>query len=459
MGHARSMPPLPGRLAPLFAALGLLAAPLSPQADEVPPDIVTKPFVRPLQLPGKTGEPQLPLEERLEQIEVLEKEIQGAWTLNRFLPGGSHNPIGPARGFAIFRDGYATIVIHAVDNTNLEDDSLYQTGVLHYRIDENLRLQTATIIGHSNFGGNFGFEERWTPREFRIRIAEQIMVLERPDGARLQFLHAGKSAFPEGSFDLMREASGRADADRHAKDFLEKADRYGGGPDGLLTPPTAIPPKDEVEVVPPEGRTGPFLDRKRGPLLPDGPMMGIRNRRAQADKLSRELNGAWRLVRVIDVDNPIQSALMAGFAMITDGYISFVIEAEANAFDAFDVDPLFQVGVHHLRFNQMLQLQTSTIIGHSNLEGTFSYEEAGILREFEVTVLGNTLTLLRPNGSRLLFQRAENAVFPEKTISLIRQQRMEQAGGAEPAPAPEGAPEVSPVTTVPSPYGSTNRQE
>lgn len=458
MGHARSMFSGSSRLAPLLAALGLLVASAAAQSDEVLPDIVTKPHLRPLQLPGQSGEPQLTLQERLEQIDFLEQQIQGAWTLNRFLPGGSHNPIGPARGFALFRDGYATIVVHAVQNTELEDEALYQTGVLHYRIDENLRLQTSTIMGHSNFGGDFAYEMRWMPREFRIQIVEQIMVLERPDGARLQFQRAGQSAFPRDSLDLVREQSGKADADANAKDFLEKADRYGAGPNGALAP--KLPPKDEVKVVPPEDPTGPFFDRRRGPLLPDGPLIGIRNRRAQADKLGKDISGVWRLVRVIDVDNPIQSTMMAGFAMITDGYISFVIEAEANSFDVFDDDPLIQVGVHHLRFNQLLQIQTSTIIGHSNLAEEFSYEPSGTVREFEVRVAGNTMTLLRPNGSRLLFQRAVNAVFPEKTISLIRQQRMEQSGQAEPAPAPEGAPESSPATTIePSPYGSTNRQE
>ncbi len=146
-------------------------------------------------------------------------------------------------------------------------------------------------------------------------------------------------------------------------------------------------------------------------------------REKRAAEIEESLEGAWRMTRFIHVEEPLTGTRVDGMTIFREGYGSTIVHA-ANWNAAFQgYEDFFQATAFHYQIDESLRLQTATIVGHSLLDDVLNVESALVPREFNVEVLGNTLILTRPDGTRLQYERMNDDVFPEKTRLLIQQQR------------------------------------
>lgn len=155
-----------------------------------------------VQEPDETGA-GLPLGWRQRQqraLDELRAGLIGSWTLTEFEHVANDlSGIGVA-GYLGITEDLLTIVLHTADPDvgAFDDPRRFQAGVHHWRLSEDSRLQTASVLGHSNFaGGELFFEGLYTTREYELILSDRNLELVRADGSVLRFLKLPEQAFPE----------------------------------------------------------------------------------------------------------------------------------------------------------------------------------------------------------------------------------------------------------------------
>ena len=141
---------------------------------------------------------------KTEQVR-LEEGLEGVWRLMAY-----ETPLGPQEmqnmeGYAFFQDGFHSLTVSArTYNDEFLGDGLQlyvQGGVYSYRIDENLRLQTAAMLGFHNTEDvdTITYESGNLPREYEVELGmdKGSLSLRRPDGTVLRFARMQRVDFPE----------------------------------------------------------------------------------------------------------------------------------------------------------------------------------------------------------------------------------------------------------------------
>lgn len=144
--------------------------------------------------------------------EIME-QLEGAWVLQEML--NTIVPIDPedVRGFAVIVDGYISIVAHARSLLPTTGQHLFlsQANISQFELEEHSigEMRAATLIGHSDFSGNFLYEQANDPREFQVQVHENDLFLERADGSQLRFRRLQTGLFPKAAEErLEKEAAG-----------------------------------------------------------------------------------------------------------------------------------------------------------------------------------------------------------------------------------------------------------
>jgi len=149
------------------------------------------------------------------QIEELEKEIEGSWTLFDFTDPTDVAVDDQASGFATFHDGFVTLVF-GMDSYEqgvfgYRDFLALDAGVYRYRFDERASLQLASVMTFTNETDN-GRMEHGRPGqtiEYMARIDEGVLELRDPDGLVFNFRKLTAGEFPESAIrKLDRRRSG-----------------------------------------------------------------------------------------------------------------------------------------------------------------------------------------------------------------------------------------------------------
>ena len=161
-------------------------------------------------LPG-VQEPDAPigvLGFRPSQRKLLEEGLLGTWRLERFVHPEQPIAEGDVVGAALFARDTLSIQIHirTLRPFATGPDFYVQAGIHYWRIDEQLRLSTATVIGHSDLAGPMTYEPAFQPREFEVTLDLDSMSLTRPDGARLEFSRIDVEGFPEQALRALEDA-------------------------------------------------------------------------------------------------------------------------------------------------------------------------------------------------------------------------------------------------------------
>ena len=141
------------------------------------------------------------------------------------------------------------------------------------------------------------------------------------------------------------------------------------------------------------------------------------------------------MTRFVHVDEPLSDTKVDGVTIFRQGFGATVVQAENWNTDFQGFEEFFQAMAFNYRVNEVLRLQTSTILGHNVLDDVVELEQKLAPREFNIDVLGDTLILTRPDGTRIQYQRLVNDAFPEKTLLLIQQQR---GRSVQPVPGVDG---------------------
>jgi len=142
--------------------------------------------------------------------------ISGAWRLARLETPTDRLGSRDIQGFAMFQDGYASVVFMAQQIVEgfMSLDQLevqIQAGIFRYQISEIGTLQTASIMGFSNSDVvGLVFEQTNEPREFNLDVSEQELRLNHPDGYWFVFTRMQSGAFPTDALRaLERRRAGR----------------------------------------------------------------------------------------------------------------------------------------------------------------------------------------------------------------------------------------------------------
>jgi hypothetical protein len=159
-------------------------------------------------------EPDLPpglLGFQAERMRELSEKLEGSWQLIGFRHVTNDLSGVSIFGHATFTDtNYLSLLIHAQNPEPplFEDDLLVQSGVHHWRVTPDGKLQTATLLAHTNFDGPLLVELAYTPREYDVlfRMEGRVLVLTRIDGSELTFRKLGQSVFPEVAAERLKAA-------------------------------------------------------------------------------------------------------------------------------------------------------------------------------------------------------------------------------------------------------------
>lgn len=147
----------------------------------------------------------------------LAEGLVGAWQIIEFRQGARAVPASDLVGAMVVTPEHLSIVLHARQQREYTQifDLFVQAGVHRWRIDEFDRLQTSTILAHSNLSGQMLVENPFTPREFEIEYLGDLVNMVRPDGNRIVLRRMVGEHFPEQTLELIRAArSGRHVGDR-----------------------------------------------------------------------------------------------------------------------------------------------------------------------------------------------------------------------------------------------------
>lgn len=132
----------------------------------------------------------------------------GAWQMMSFEHSTEIVDPNSIRGYLTFQEGFMAMVIHKA-SVSAEPQPLGQAGIYRWQMTPGGVLQTATMMGHSNFGEeDFEWEPPNVPREFRIALDKDDLVLTRPDLSRLIFRRVRPGAFPQVALERIKEQRG-----------------------------------------------------------------------------------------------------------------------------------------------------------------------------------------------------------------------------------------------------------
>jgi hypothetical protein len=148
---------------------------------------------------------------------------------------------------------------------------------------------------------------------------------------------------------------------------------------------------------------------------PDSPRAALA---LKQEELSKSLVGLWNLVRFEHSTSQPPPATLAGLLSIDEHVLTFISHIQLLDGTVFDNLRQFQGGLHHWRISEELRLQTASLLSHTNMNGKLEFEPQDTLREyeFEVDLLGTSLTLVRPDRSVLYFDRVPEPLFPERAL-------------------------------------------
>jgi hypothetical protein len=167
---------------------------------------------------------------------------------------------------------------------------------------------------------------------------------------------------------------------------------------------------------------------------------GFRPRQLPRDAAEREallterLCGAWQLTAATYQNEEVGGLDRAGYLLAQPGYLSLELHLVMRSTWAVDSEqPFFQSGTYRWRFLGGTRLETSLLIGCTNISETerWDFEQPGQLRTYEMTLTETTLVLERGGESRLVFKKLPALPFPGPQQPGFDRKRPEGEGGAE----------------------------
>lgn len=147
--------------------------------------------------------------------------------------------------------------------------------------------------------------------------------------------------------------------------------------------------------------------------------------------LEEQLLGAWQLVGVTYRDVPQQNSTFSGYMLVLPDYLSIDLHMLMKSKHPSESDqPFFQSGVHRWRIVGATKLETSSLIGTSNVNDweAWTFEVPNVKRNFTLNFNGSILVLDRENESRMTFRKLPRMPYPGRVLeSELENKREDKA--------------------------------
>ncbi|HVS17648.1 MAG TPA: hypothetical protein VMT18_03525 [Planctomycetota bacterium] len=173
---------------------------------------------------------------------------------------------------------------------------------------------------------------------------------------------------------------------------------------------------------------------------PQEPQTGLRPEPRRRDPeaiqrtLEERLQGAWQLIGVTYQDVEQVNSGIAGYMLVLPEYLSIEMHVQMRSKFRDDLDrSFFQSGVHRWRIFQTTKLETSSLIGNSNVNDyeSWVFEAPGTKRTFQMVLKEGSLVLERAGESRMTFKKLPRLPFPGRTLEFEHEQRAEKSDGKD----------------------------
>jgi hypothetical protein len=172
---------------------------------------------------------------------------------------------------------------------------------------------------------------------------------------------------------------------------------------------------------------------------PQEPETGLRPepRRRDPDAIQRTMEerllGAWQLVGVVYQGVTQVNSSVAGYMLVSPDYLSIEMHVLMGSQLKSDYKrPFFQSGFHRWRILQPTLLETSSLIGNSNVNDyeSWIFETPGTKRTFHMVLNETSLVLERKGESRMTFKKLPRLPYPGRNLEFEQEQREKKKADA-----------------------------
>lgn len=166
-------------------------------------------------------------------------------------------------------------------------------------------------------------------------------------------------------------------------------------------------------------------------LRPDAPP---RNPDELKRSLEEQLQGAWQLTAVVHKEVPQTNSTFSGYMLVLPDHLSIDMHLVMKSQHPSGQDmPFFQSGVHRWRIAGPMQLETSSLIGTSNVNDweAWTFEVPNVKRVFSMVLKQDTLILDRKGESRMTFRKIPRLPYPGRTLESEKEREDEERAAKE----------------------------
>lgn len=166
--------------------------------------------------------------------------------------------------------------------------------------------------------------------------------------------------------------------------------------------------------------------------------------------LEKQLEGAWQLTGVLYKDVPQTNSTFSGYMLVLPDYLSIDMHLMMRSLHPSGQDvPFFQSGVHRWRIAGPALLETSSLIGTSNVNDweAWTFEVPNVKRTFSMVLREETLILDRKGESRMTFRKIPRLPYPGRVLESEKERKDEERARRE----GEGEPEKGATDTGAAP--------
>jgi hypothetical protein len=160
----------------------------------------------------------------------------------------------------------------------------------------------------------------------------------------------------------------------------------------------------------------------------------------EGPRLEAAVQGAWILMDFVDPQQRDIAEAVSGFAQFQDGFLTLIIGIQTfdTGFFGVDEELLLQTGAYRYRFDELANLQLSTVLGYTsfNDDAQLERELQGDVYEYIVTVDDGVLDLRTNDGIVITFRRTTAGEFPDSAIRTLERRRSGQPFWEDPTGAP-----------------------
>ena len=130
---------------------------------------------------------------------------------------------------------------------------------------------------------------------------------------------------------------------------------------------------------------------------------------------TEQLLGTWQLVSARVGGSTVAALDASGYLLVVEDYLSMEVHMVMPTQLATSSDqPFFQSAIRRWRFVGDLRLETSALIGNTNINEAerWDFERPGNKTLFDIVLSPTQLVLERPGDSRLVFKKLPKLPFP-----------------------------------------------